>query len=66
MKKISISIVLALVLCIPTVANDGQIPIGGRTCPNGQTTCLVENPNQPVKNESPFEKVLIYLKNLFA
>ena len=35
---------LFLTLCLfsSVVLADGEIPIGNRNCPNGQTTCFVE------------------------
>lgn len=43
MKKMTLTIVMVFTLSIFAFAN-GDLPHGGgKTCPNGQTTCLVEN-----------------------
>ena len=42
MKKIMFTFVLSLVLSISVLA-DGEIPIGGRSCPQGQTTCYTDS-----------------------
>lgn len=45
MKKLTILFVLMLVLAYSTFA--GDTPIGGKTCPQGQTTCLVDTGETP-------------------
>lgn len=51
MKKCFLA--MALALAMSTIASaDGGIPIGGRSCPQGQT-CFTETKSQPaVRNET--------------
>lgn len=57
MKKIALIFVLTSVLSISVIADEGQIPIGGRSCPSGQT-CLTASGDTETK-DNPI------LKNLF-
>ena len=45
MKKFALLFVLMSFLSFSVPAEEGQIPIGGRTCPNNQTSCLVAPDN---------------------
>lgn len=46
MKKFATILVLLFVLSISTFAEEGQIPAGGRSCPQGQT-CFVDDGQYP-------------------
>ncbi|MGC2238980.1 MAG: hypothetical protein WA584_22690 [Pyrinomonadaceae bacterium] len=46
MKKFTTTFFLLFVLSISIFADEGQIPIGGKACPQG-TTC---RPAEPVEN----------------
>lgn len=69
-KKIAIALVLTSLCSVTVFAGDGDgsIPTGGRTCPNGQTTCLVQpEPNLPEAESQPvFVEIFDYLKCLFG
>ncbi|MCD9185689.1 MAG: hypothetical protein LUM44_04605 [Pyrinomonadaceae bacterium] len=66
-KKIAIALVLTSVCSLTIFAGegDGTIPTGGRTCPNGQTTCLVNAPQEP-ETKPVYIEIFDYLKSLFG
>jgi len=66
-KKIVIALVLTA-LCTLTIfagEGDGTTHSGGKTCPNGQQTCLVNAP-QETETKSVFIEIFDYLKNLLG
>ncbi|MCD9186761.1 MAG: hypothetical protein LUM44_10025 [Pyrinomonadaceae bacterium] len=72
MKKIANCIAIALLLtslCSFSVfaGDDGIIPTGGRTCPNGQQTCLVAPVPETTDTEKPFYvEIFNYLQEFFG
>lgn len=66
-KKIAIALVLTSVCSLTIFAGegDGSIPTGGRTCPNGQQTCLVSAPQEP-ETTPVYIEIFDYLKSLFG
>ncbi len=67
MKKVATILVLLFVLSISAFA-DGQFPIGGKSCPQGQQICLAAEGQIPasVKSENPiYEEILDFLKSIF-
>lgn len=70
MKKNALIIAFLLVFSISVFAGEGVVPIGGRTCPNGQTTCLVNNEQtEPSENDNTttekFINIFDFLKTIF-
>lgn len=67
MKKAFATFVLLFVFSISIFA-DGHIGEGGRTCPNGQTTCFVGGTEPEPAPEDPtiIETVFDYLNSLFG
>ncbi len=63
MKKLIGITFLSLILTGTNFA-EGDIPLGGRTCPNGQTTCLVasQSPQLPETSETTDTESSIYVK----
>jgi hypothetical protein len=55
MKKTISLLILFCALTGFVFAEDGQIPTGGRSCPEGQQTCLFESSPQP-QNENTSDK----------
>ena len=55
MKKIVFLFVLMSVLSVSVIADDGQIPIGGKSCLANQN-CLIA-PDRPDIKESPDVKI---------
>jgi hypothetical protein len=65
MKKTIAAFVLLFVLSISAFA-DGEIGLGGKTCPQGQT-CLVASPEPPSTGDATvIKKVIDYLKSFFG
>ena len=68
MKKIGTILVLLFVLSCSVFAEEGQIPIGGKSCPQGQQTCLANEDEFPIdgKAENPiYLEILDFLKSIF-
>jgi hypothetical protein len=68
MKKFASTLVLLFVLSVSAFAEEGQIPIGGRTCPQGQT-CFTNTGDIPNggKSEQPiYQDIFDYLKSIFG
>lgn len=65
MKKFATTLVLLFVLSISIFA-DGGIPLGGKTCPQGQT-CLTDGgiPLGGLMEDSIFENFKYFLKFIF-
>jgi hypothetical protein len=42
MKKFATILVLLFVLSVSVFADEGGYPIGGKSCPQGQQTCLTD------------------------
>jgi hypothetical protein len=75
MKKTTFAIAIILVLSFSVLADDGEFPAGGKSCPSGQTSCLIAPPAGGEKTilktpegdeETVFAKVVGYLKRLFG
>ena len=66
MKRSIVIFILLSVLSIPVFA-DGDFPIGGKSCPNGQTSCLVAPIEPDTKTEnSIFKNLTGFLKFIFG
>ena len=71
MKKFAATLFLAFVfvfsLSVNTFAEEGNIPVGGRTCPPN-TTCLVNNqvPTEQGEDVTVIKTVIDYLTQLFG
>lgn len=70
MKKKALIIAFLFVFSVSVYAGDGNYPIGGKTCPNGQTTCLViTDQAEPTETENTpneiFKNVFDFLKTIF-
>lgn len=52
MKKFTTTFFLLIVLSLSVFADEGQIPIGGKACPQGQTCRTGEYPIGGKANES--------------
>lgn len=67
MKRLSL--LLAVALFVSTTAFAGDIPIGGRTCPNGQTTCLVSvedrDAEKPADPKAEIPSRWIFVQEIF-
>jgi hypothetical protein len=70
--KSTIKLVLAVILFSSVAFAEGDMGSGGRTCPNGQTTCLVaseptqKNEDTSTKSEdSIFNTFQEYLNSMF-
>lgn len=66
MKKIISLFTLSFVLSLSVFAGDGITPIGGsKTCPQGQTTCLVSQ--QPTESEEDvYTKIFKIISEIFG
>lgn len=68
MKKFATIFVLLFVLSVSAFA-EGQYPIGGKSCPQGQPTCLVDGGEIPLdeKPESPiYQDLLDFFKAILG
>lgn len=70
MKKNALIIAFLFVFSISVFAGDGNYPVGGKTCPNGQTTCLISNDQtEPTTNDNTttekFKSIFNFLKTIF-
>lgn len=66
MKKFATTLILLSVLSISIFA-EGEIPIGNKTCPQGQQTCLVNEGEIPIGNKSDnsiIKSILDFLKSV--
>jgi hypothetical protein len=67
MKKFATMFVLLFVLSVSVFA-EGEFPLGGKSCPQGQT-CLAEDGQYPTggKSENPIIKdIYDFLKSIFG
>ncbi len=66
MKKFASILVLLFVLSVSAFAEEGQIPAGGKTCPQGQT-CLTDGeiPIGNLTEDTVFENIFDFLKSIF-
>lgn len=62
MKKVTVAFFLVALMSISTLA-DGDLPGGSRSCPNGQTTCLVGIDNS---DQTVIDKTLILVKKFLT
>lgn len=67
MKKIYLTLVLVSLCSFTSFAGegDGTTHTGGKTCPQGQQTCLAEIP-QETQSKSVYLEIFDYLKQLFG
>ena len=69
MKKFASIFVLLFVLSVSAFAEEGQYPIGGRSCPQGQT-CFADNGgiiHTGGKSEKTiYQDIFDYLKSIFG
>lgn len=69
MKKIATILVLSFVLTVSVFAEDeGDIHTGGKTCPQGQQTCLIGDTNHSggeVEN-SVSQDIFDFLNSIFG
>jgi len=66
MKKFSTILILLFVLSVSAFA-EGEIPIGGKNCPQGQV-CFSNTGEYPIggKSENPiYENIFDFLKSMF-
>lgn len=66
MKKFTTILVLLFVLCVSAFA-EGEIPTGGKTCPQGQV-CFSDTGEYPTggKSENPiYQDIFDFLKSIF-
>ncbi len=65
MKKFTLMFVLLLVLSISALA-EGEIPIGGKSCPNGQN-CLVSSTeiSKDIPTQTFYKDIFDFLKSIF-
>lgn len=69
MKKLTLVLALSFLFAI-SVNAEGDVPIGGRTCPNQQTTCLVNSEPETETDSTgivvkTYKTFLVYLKSIF-
>ena len=64
MKKIASVFVLAIFLTFSVAANDGTTHTNGKTCPPGQTSCLIE-PQETKPEVSLFQKLFEFFGRVF-
>lgn len=67
MKKFATVLVLLFVLSVSVFAEEGQIPIGGRTCPQGQV-CFTEGeiPTGGKSDNTIYQDIFDFLKSIFG
>lgn len=68
--KSTIKLALVVIFCSATIFAEGDMGAGGRTCPNGQTTCLVysevpQNEETTTETDSILTTVQEYLTAMF-
>ena len=68
--KSTIKLALVITLFTSAVFAEGDMGAGGRTCPNGQTTCLVsyevpQNEETTTDSDSLLNTVQDYLNSMF-
>lgn len=73
MKKFATTFVLLFVLSISVFADEGQYPIGGKTCPQGQTCVTGQIPLGGKTNESfdssenpVYRDIFDFIKSIFG
>ncbi|HQU86037.1 MAG TPA: hypothetical protein PKY59_23120 [Pyrinomonadaceae bacterium] len=66
-KNIFLTLILITLCSFTALAGDGDgtTHSGGKTCPQGQQTCLVELP-QETQTKSVYIEIFDYLKELFG
>lgn len=68
MKKFATILVLLFVLSVSTFA-EGEYPIGNKSCPQGQQTCLVGEGQIPIGNKADSEiinSIFYFLKSILG
>ena len=67
MKKIATILVLLFVLSVSAFA-EGGYPIGGKSCPQGQQTCLTEGeiPASGKSDNPIYKEIYDFLKSIFG
>lgn len=69
MKKIATILVLSFVLTVSVFAeDDGEVHTGGKTCPQGQQTCLIgDTTNSGGESENTFSQdIFDFLNSIFG
>ena len=67
MKKFPTILVLLFVLSFSVFAEEGQIPASGKSCPQGQQTCLTDGqiPASGKSDNSIYKEIFDFLKSVF-
>jgi hypothetical protein len=66
MKKLAATFIVLFVLAFSVFA-DGDIPLGGKSCPNGQISCFVATETPDTKPENLiFKRITDFWKSLFG
>jgi hypothetical protein len=68
MKKFTTILVLLFVLSVSAFADEGQIPAGGKSCPQGQQTCLTEGDilTGGKSDNTIIKEIFDFLKSIFG
>ena len=67
MKKFATILVLLFVLSVSVFA-EGQYPIAGKSCPQGQQTCFTDGdvPTDGKSDNTIYTEILDFLKSIFG
>jgi hypothetical protein len=67
MKKFATILVLLFVLSVSAFAGDGDVPLGGKSCPQGQT-CLTDGTTHSggKSDNSSYIEIFYFLKSIFG
>ena len=66
MKKLATVLLLLFVLAFSVFADEGTTHTGGKSCPQGQQTCLTDGTTHTGgKSENPIIKIFDFLKSIF-
>lgn len=65
MKKFAFTILMMFVLTVSVFA-DGEIPIGGKSCPTGQACFVSQTENDKTQDFTVTWKIFGFFKNIFG